>query len=337
MILIFSNKEDIHPNNVIGYLRQWGVEVFRLNTECLLTDYRFCWWLDSDGIDFEIENVKNGLKLTGSQVTAVWDRRASAPSELPMPSSNDSVNDFMRREGYVFLSYLRHWMKDIYSIGDIEEDWPAESKMLQLTVARELGMAVPDTCFANYREPIVRLAERYETLSLKSFDGSSVLDGENDREYVLYAQRAKSADVVAQPEEAFCQTANFVQNYKEKAYELRVTVVCDDVVACKIDSQAMADDEGKTDWRQGYEHGMRLEIVELPDKIADFCRRYLRRMKLNFGCFDFIVTPNGRYVFLECNPNGQWLWIELLTGYDLSKIVARHLCRYEEGAQGDMM
>jgi glutathione synthase/RimK-type ligase-like ATP-grasp enzyme len=52
-------------------------------------------------------------------------------------------------------------------------------------------------------------------------------------------------------------------------------------------------------------------------------------MKLNFGCFDFIVTPEGEYVFLECNPNGQWLWIEMETGYDISKIMAKNLAKFE--------
>lgn len=53
-------------------------------------------------------------------------------------------------------------------------------------------------------------------------------------------------------------------------------------------------------------------------------------MHINFGCFDFIVTLDNDYVFLECNPNGQWLWIELATGYDISKVIAKNLAMYEE-------
>jgi hypothetical protein len=38
------------------------------------------------------------------------------------------------------------------------------------------------------------------------------------------------------------------------------------------------------------------------------CIEYLKRMHLNFGCFDFLVTENDEYVFLECtsqdNPFG---------------------------------
>ena len=63
----------------------------------------------------------------------------------------------------------------------------------------------------------------------------------------------------------------------------------------------------------------------MPESIAGKCTAFLRRMGLSFGCFDFIVTPSGEYVFLECNPNGQWLWVELETGLPISQAIAEFL------------
>jgi len=34
---------------------------------------------------------------------------------------------------------------------------------------------------------------------------------------------------------------------------------------------------------------------------------------------------NGNYYFLECNPNGQWLWIEEDIGLPISKAIADYL------------
>ena len=45
--------------------------------------------------------------------------------------------------------------------------------------------------------------------------------------------------------------------------------------------------------------------------MAEWCRALLRRLGLVFGCIDFIVTPEGEYVFLEVNQMGQFLWVEL--------------------------
>lgn len=38
-------------------------------------------------------------------------------------------------------------------------------------------------------------------------------------------------------------------------------------------------------------------------------RAYLAAFRLPFGAFDFVITPDGEWVMLECNPNGQWLWL----------------------------
>jgi hypothetical protein len=34
-----------------------------------------------------------------------------------------------------------------------------------------------------------------------------------------------------------------------------------------------------------------------------------------------VVTPDERYVFLEINSNGQYLWIELATGLPISDAI----------------
>ena len=39
-------------------------------------------------------------------------------------------------------------------------------------------------------------------------------------------------------------------------------------------------------------------------------------------CFDFIVTPEGRHVFLESNPRGQYLWIEHYTSMPITEAIA---------------
>jgi glutathione synthase/RimK-type ligase-like ATP-grasp enzyme len=34
-----------------------------------------------------------------------------------------------------------------------------------------------------------------------------------------------------------------------------------------------------------------------------------------------VITPDDDYIFIEINPNGQWLWIEQLTGMPISKSI----------------
>ena len=46
---------------------------------------------------------------------------------------------------------------------------------------------------------------------------------------------------------------------------------------------------------------------------------------LRYGAIDLIVTPEGRIVFLELNPTGQYLWIEQATGLPISLALAELL------------
>lgn len=328
MILIITNKDDVHPTPVIKVLTKRNIPVFRLNTECLLTDYDFSWWNSSCESRFVITNRQTGLRLDSIDLTTIWDRRPEAPKELPIKSS-ENINKHNLDEASGFLRFLRSYISNVPSLGSINYDRYASSKMEQLAKAISVGLIVPDTCFSNCQSDILKMAENHQELVLKSIESDSFFDVDSDKEYVFYSQKVSYEDIANAPQEAFTQTVTYVQEYIPKAFELRVTVVAKKVFACKIESQHLADDEGKIDWRQGYEHGLRYEPYELLDDIAQKCIKFLKKMRLNFGAFDFIVTPSGEYVFLECNPNGQWLWIEMETGLKISEAIADALATGE--------
>lgn len=321
MILIFTNKEDVHPTPVIECLQKRGVPVFRFNTEALLTDYQFHWWNNDNGCGFKLTNINNGLNIDNTTLTAVWDRRPESPKELPVESSEE-INDYNKNEAYGFLRFLRFYLNRVPSVGSIVYDNMAESKMLQLDVARQIGFTIPSTCFSNKKQDILNFALKYEYIALKIIESDSIFNIKDNTQYVFYTQKVRSNSLKDIPDEAFSQTVSFVQEYIPKAFELRVTVVGNKILACKIDSQQQNDETGKIDWRQGYDYGLHHEIYQLPKIISDYCLKYLKMMRLNFGCFDFIVKPNGDIVFVECNPNGQWLWIEVATGLKISEAIA---------------
>ena len=328
MILIITNKEDEHPTPVIETLIKRNIPVFRLNTECLLTDYEFTWWNTSGLSRFIIKNKQTGLTLDIEDLTAVWDRRPKLPKELPFKVS-EAINKHNLKEAAGFLRFLRSYITSTPSIGSILYDEYASSKMEQLQYAEFIGLKVPDTVFTNRQEDIIAMARNHQEIVLKSIASDGIMDDGNGTEYVFYSQKVSLQDIVNAPKEAFTQTVSYVQEYISKAFELRVTVVAKKVFACKIESQHLADNEGKIDWRQGYDHGLRYEPYDLPDNISEKCIKFLERMRLNFGAFDFIVTPSGEYVFLECNPNGQWLWIEMETGLKISEAIADTLATGE--------
>lgn len=66
-------------------------------------------------------------------------------------------------------------------------------------------------------------------------------------------------------------------------------------------------------------------IIDLPAALRDALHALMRRLNLEFGCIDIIEGQDDKYYFLEVNPNGQWLWIEQLTGAPISASLAAEL------------
>lgn len=328
MILIITTKEDEHPTPVIRILNKRNIPVFRLNTECLLTDYEFTWWNSSADKHLMIINKQTGLEVFDSDIVTVWDRRPELPKELPLWGS-EAVNKHNLEEAAGFLRFIRSYLSSKPSIGSIVFDGYASSKIEQMACAISVRFRVPETQFSNRQVDILNIARWHKELVLKPIASDGIIEDDQNTEYVFYTQKVSQQDIVNAPKEAFTQTVSYIQEYIPKAFELRVTVVGKKVFACKIESQHLADNEGKIDWRQGYEHGLKHEPYDLPDDISAKCIAFLDRMRLNFGAFDFIVTPSGEYVFLECNPNGQWLWIEMETGLKISEAIADALATGE--------
>ena len=72
------------------------------------------------------------------------------------------------------------------------------------------------------------------------------------------------------------------------------------------------------DWRR-YDH-FKMQYVphELPAEVAQRCVQLVEQLGLCYGAIDMILTPDGRYVFLEINPQGQCQWLEEVTGMPIT-------------------
>lgn len=330
-ILIITRKADIHPNSVIEILNERNIPFFRLNTEVLMTEYEFGWFhKNGSKPSFFIKDKNTDEVIYGYEVHSIWYRRPILPEELPYYSNeNKEIDRHNLEEAKAFYHYLMLFFSDFYSIGSHHHDRFACSKMVQSFYADKVGLQISPTCYANNKESIINFTSEYDELIIKPMRNYNVQYSET-HSYELYANKISSALLKDQPKEAFSQTVCFLQKYVRKAYELRVTIMGNHLFACKIDSQKQDEDKGKIDFRQGYDHNLHHEMISLPKSIEEKCRQYLRHLHLNFGCFDFVVTPEGEYVFLECNPNGQWGWIEDECGVPMSEAIVDCLTNRRE-------
>ena len=115
-------------------------------------------------------------------------------------------------------------------------------------------------------------------------------------------------------------TPIYLQAYIEKYYEVRLTIVENHIYPVRIDTK------NKVDWRADYQNH-KYSLITCPEKIIRKCYQMMNDFSLNFGAFDFIVTPDNEWVFLEVNPNGQWLWLEKQLNLDISQKIIDYLIK----------
>lgn len=326
-ILIVTRRFDPHADAVIAALDARGVESFRLNSEDLLNAYRVSWAShDTDNTQLTIaDQFGRSVSLPSGIFSGYY--RTPLRTDSPAAVAAAEAQSLCASEGDAFLDCLYalpsiRWVPAPHLIRH------AESKIPQLQLARRLGLRIPRTIVTNDPAEAHRFASSVAyDIVVKPLMTSTVesADGICD----LYTHRL-SRDEIEEHIEAIRFTPTLLQEYVPKSTEIRVTIIGSDIFATEIDSQSVQD--AKIDWRQVDPFTVPHKPISLPESLKSLLRRFLDQYGLCFGAIDLIRTPEGDYVFLENNPNGQWYWLEVLTGQPMAASMARLLTSTNENA-----
>jgi glutathione synthase/RimK-type ligase-like ATP-grasp enzyme len=215
-------------------------------------------------------------------------------------------------------------------------------KVSQLEQARRVGMLIPRTLATNDPEAARKfLAELSGAAIYKAlYPPTRQLAPEGEQGDTGGKKRWASVFTNKLDERALAKLDGvryapcLFQELDDKRIELRVTVLGHQVFATEIHSQAHAD--SSIDFRRHYALGVTpYAIHALPHAVADQCRALNHALGLRFGAYDFILTPDGRYVFLEVNQAGQFLWLEEQTGQPLLESFCEMLIQRRDDYQCD--
>jgi glutathione synthase/RimK-type ligase-like ATP-grasp enzyme len=315
-ILVLTELGDVHAYAVAEAIRLKGGEVTLWHT----ADFPIS---SAESVLFESNKwcarVKSpGLVLDGFQFGAVWHRRPSVglnQEELHPADREFALREcrFFRRSLFSFIAPGALW------VNPPEAASRSSLKLVQHQMAYEIGLFTPDTAYTNDPEIIRAFLARHDGRAVyKPFHGVTWRDGV--RSWSSYTSLLTEDLLVA--DHLLRAAPGIYQEVLPKAYELRVTVMGERVFGARILSQETQ--AGRLDWRRAY-HELRIEPCLLEPELTQKCRELLNRLGLVFGCLDFVVTPEGRTVFLEVNEGGQFLFVERYAGIPLLDAFAEFL------------
>lgn len=312
MILILTDQYDVHADIVLSKVKY---EFFRLNLDVDSLKKTKLTFLNSKWV---IE--QNGKSICSNDIRCVWPRRVTVQITLENQSDNDNGFRLWRSEWNKSLFGFYNAISDANWLNSIRNATLADNKYYQAIIAEKVGFRYPEFVTSNNKEVLsdFLLSHPESVVKFMSQDMYSSDSGELLGLYVnkiTENQLSKFADEDENP--------ITIQCYINKLFEVRYTVVDGAHFACAIDSQSSL--KAKIDWRRYDIPGTPHRRINIPDFIKNKVSLLMEYLNLKFGALDFIVDENNDWWFLEINSSGQWLWIEDLSGLDISGSIANWL------------
>jgi glutathione synthase/RimK-type ligase-like ATP-grasp enzyme len=318
MLLVLTEPADVHADHLIDKLRARAADVVRFNPADYPARAEISLTYSAAG------QVNASLRADGQQidfreVSAVWWRRPRAPrahADIVEPRTRTYVEQESKsftQDAWTFLDcpWLPARPNVVHQAGQ---------KAAQLRVAAELGFELPPTLMTNSPADFLEFYRQHNGGIISKLASGAFFQSLGTT-YSRYTEVVSKRDVGYARAVQYCPT--IFQAYVAKRLELRVTVVGQRVFAAEIHSQES--NHTRYDWRR-YDHFTTIHRPhQLPDDLRLRCVRLVEHFGLRYGAIDLILTPDGRYVFLELNPNGQYLWIEDATELPISDAIVDEL------------
>ena len=322
MILIISDPaEDAHVGFVEEELRVRGAEYVIFNPG----DYpvRSSITVSQHDTGAPVMTLSgSGTTVDLGDVTGAWIRRPGKPSVTP--DMDPAVAEWADME-------CRHVVRGLYEhipharwISQPSAIERANTKPWQLRIARELGFSVPPYVLTTDPDAARAFIRRHDhAVIAKSLARPFLVWPQEAEAQVMYT---RLLDREAEAELAHVRNApTFFQKYIVKEADLRVIVIGEEVFAVEIASGQNANTA--VDFRVIDPFDLPHRVVTLSPQLNDACVALTKRLGLAFGAIDIVRDADGGHHFLEINPNGQWMWLEWMTGVPLRRAICDFLCR----------
>jgi hypothetical protein len=309
-VVIVAAVDDLHAQCVAHMVRsKFGKECLVWDTSRLPAEDRATVELGGANKGFSL--ISDGRRYDLAAVKCIWWRRPQAPRIEP-GVIEPRVREFCEEQTDRFFKGLISGLSATL-INDPDAQSRANRKAVQLQQAQRLGLKVPETILTNDPDAVRRFVQEangtcvykvFRPPRWKLLETRLIRDDD-----LLRLQSLRHAPVI-------------VQRYIPRGRDIRVTVINDRVFCA---AAVVRRDEAAVDWR--VDPAVTWEATRLPKRLESMLVAYVGRLGLHYGCIDLREDRTGEIYFLEINPSGQFLFLEVDAELPVVRAFAEMLCQ----------
>lgn len=306
-VLIVAPVNDLHALTVQRVLeKDFSAEAIIWDTARLSEDERITFYPREAEEPFHLKLDQCFVRRSGIQ--SIWWRRTNGFA-ASQGAAAGAVSNFNRNE-YSALLHGAVSSLDVPILNDPYAQTRAGRKPFQLSVAHGLGLNIPETIISNDPQAIRTFWEgRGRNCIFKTL---TPMEGR-----ALETRRLTAADF---EEIDKVRHAPIIVQEIVQGLDIRINVIGNEIFGAEA---APTTEEAELDCR--IDPKVKWEKHAIDEALQRDLRTFVRRMGLHYGSIDMRQTPEGRYIFFEINPSGQFLFIEIDTGHPLSNAMAAML------------
>lgn len=330
MVIIISEQFEISTSEVMEWIDHLGGHPVRLNGSQFFEADTFAHALSLE--NEEGQNLRihfKGKEIAVDDITYVWFRR---DEHAKMPSFIKAINNKSLRQQvgrHIAIEMVR--AKEFLQLALLQKPHignPQEksfAKFLPLQIAQRLEMDIPATLLTDSKQELTAFKKRHHKIITKAISDSDFFELEDGTVISGYTNELEN-EMLEEANEQFGVT--FAQEMLEKELEIRSFYLFGKCYSMAIFSQI--DQKTAVDFRRyNIQKPNRNVPFQLPAELEKKSDKLMQTLGLNTGSLDFVKTTDGRYVFLEVNPVGQFGMTSKPCNYYLEKIIASYLVSNE--------
>ncbi len=317
IILIFSENVDESSNEVIDWLIHYNYKVVRINAGTYIK------FIEYDEVTDVFQLSVNDELFLSSDLQAIWYRKG----EFYYPffheikqsvSFSKKLDQYVTEEWKDLFDFFIDRQKKIKILGSYQNR--SVNKLKVLDLAKQCGFLVPHTFITSKKSTVEKNFESHGFLIVKGIVDSPNINSE-DILVNAYTERIDHDSIEKLPHEFF---PSLFQKEIVKKFEIRSFMLSDCFYSMAIFSQG--NPNTLTDFRKYDKHKPNRTVpFQLKRDTEQKCKKLAKKIAINSGSFDFIVSENEEIFFLEINPVGQFMMVSKPCNYPIEMDIANYL------------